>query len=234
MIHYAYNHNDDVICPVYTSYCSRSVPHGHTEHAPYHVQSWGRGRVAGSQWDTQQISQGNVLDSHYQDSNDSLRWNEKGVCKCTWCPCICMCIITTHWPTAAQTHCTYCMCVIHTRAHMYTTIQHTFMALLPSSLLRMATVTPWRWLSPCLSSSARTSRWSRPAPVLINIIKVQGVLYTKAVFCDCTEKWGVARYMNVKRVLEQHWTSVPLPAISWTKTSRYICRVAHLRRWAVI
>ena len=140
-------HTTHNVCPVYTSYCCRSEK----RYSKYLMDTLSMLLTMCSLEDQGVRLAANetlnkIVKATYLTHITKIQmtaFNEmKKVCAnvLAWCPC--MCIPGTHRPTVAQTHCTYCMCVIHTHARIYTTIQHTFMALLPSSLLRTATVAP--------------------------------------------------------------------------------------------
>ena len=96
-------------------------------------------------------------------------------------------------------HTYVCVCVIHTCAHKNVHSHSTYVPLWqyshplsPPSLspqngnsrsLKVA-LTLFAALSPHLQAVRCRPTLHSLAPVLINIIKVQGVLYTRAVFCD--------------------------------------------------
>ena len=112
---------------------------------------------------------------------------------------MCPCILTIHRPTGATNKVyirTYvCDTHVHTHPQPFNTPLWQYShPLSPPSLspqngnsrsLKVA-LTLFAALSPHLQAVRCRPTLHSLAPVLINIIKVQGVLYTRAVFCDCT------------------------------------------------
>ena len=151
MIHYTHNHNDGVICPVYTSYCCRSEK----RYSKYLMDTLSMLLTMCSLEDQGVRLAANetlnkLVKATYLTHITKIQmtaFNEmKKVSLCTCCPC--MCILTTHRPTGPQTHCAYVrMCVIHTCTHVHSHSTHLhdstpILSLLPLSLLRTATVAP--------------------------------------------------------------------------------------------
>ena len=152
MIHYTHNHNDGVICPVYTSYCSRSEK----RYSKYLMDTLSMLLTMCSLEDQGVRLAANetlnkLVKATYLTHITKIQmtaFNEmKKVCANVLGAHVCVYLPHTDLQ-GPQTKCTYVrMCVIHTCTHVHSHSTHLhgstpILSLLPLSLLRTATVAP--------------------------------------------------------------------------------------------